>query len=239
MIPVPRGCQSRYFRLSRESAGTVNIVLADCGGGRELYYEGAAHPGDVSSFNGKMARASGSRGRTHPDGEKVTTVEVSRWRNSSRYCNAILMIHMFKILWSIQDLLTLSIVHSPDQPHALTKRQDALPILHHLSLALKKHLGSNPVISFLHSPSDMLLTTSSLRSPAQLMKLVLSNPLPHSSRTTNTPSHHLQLVINELGTTPLLMRDHIDLRLHLRFLDEFAICTHSAGCKGGGELVGD
>ena len=72
-----------------------------------------------------------------------------------------------------------------------------------------------------------------------LLKLILCNPLPHRTRTTNAAGNHLQHIVNIIRPAPLLMRNHIDLILHFRLLHQFPVRTHPLFGERAGKLVAD
>lgn len=69
------------------------------------------------------------------------------------------------------------------------------------------------------------------------MELVLGNTLTHGTRGADTARDHLEQVVHIIGTTPLLMRDNIDLAFHLGLLDQLAVGTHAALRECLGELI--
>ena len=71
-----------------------------------------------------------------------------------------------------------------------------------------------------------------------LLELVLSNTLTHRRRRAHTTAHHLQQVVNIVGSTPLLVRKNLDLVLRLGLLDDLAICAHALLGIRFGEGVG-
>lgn len=71
------------------------------------------------------------------------------------------------------------------------------------------------------------------------MKLVLSNTLTHSTGTRDTTSDHLEQIIHIIGTAPLLVRDDVNLALHLGLLDQLAVGAHTALGERLRELVRD
>lgn len=46
-------------------------------------------------------------------------------------------------------------------------------------------------------------------------------------------------MINQIRTTPFLMRDNIDFAVHLGLLDKLAVCAHTLFGVCGSELIGD
>lgn len=71
------------------------------------------------------------------------------------------------------------------------------------------------------------------------MELILRNALPHRTRTTHAALHHLQQLIDIIGTTPLLMLDHVHTAIHLGFLDQLPVRPHALLAVCLGELVRD
>lgn len=70
------------------------------------------------------------------------------------------------------------------------------------------------------------------------LELIFCDTLAHRSRRTNTAGHHLQHVVDIVGTTPLLMCKHVDLVLSLRLLDDLAVSTHAVLGVRLGEGIG-
>jgi len=71
-----------------------------------------------------------------------------------------------------------------------------------------------------------------------LMELILRNAFTHGTSTAHTTLHHLQQLINVVGSRPFLMFNNINTAIHLRFLNQFSISTHAMLAVRLGELIG-
>jgi hypothetical protein len=60
-----------------------------------------------------------------------------------------------------------------------------------------------------------------------LLELILRDALTHGCCRTHTTADHLQHIIDIIRSTPLLMREHIDLVLRLWLLNDLAVRTHA------------
>lgn len=71
------------------------------------------------------------------------------------------------------------------------------------------------------------------------MELILRHTFTHGTRTAHASRDHLEQVVDVVGAAPLLVRDDVDLVLHLGFLDELAVGAHAALRERLGKGVGD
>jgi hypothetical protein len=71
------------------------------------------------------------------------------------------------------------------------------------------------------------------------MELRLGDTLAHGTGTADATGDHLEQVVDVVCATPLLVGDHVDLVLHLGFLDQLAVRAHAALREGPRELVRD
>lgn len=72
-----------------------------------------------------------------------------------------------------------------------------------------------------------------------MIELILRDTLPHRTRGAHTTGNHPQQLIRIVGAAPLLMRDDVDLAVHLGLLDQFAVGAHALLAEGRAELVRD
>jgi len=72
-----------------------------------------------------------------------------------------------------------------------------------------------------------------------LLELILRDAFSHCTGRAYTPSDHLEHVVHIVGSTPFLMRNHIDLAFHLGLLDQLSVRTHALLGESFGELVAD
>ena len=148
--------------------------------------------------------------------------------------------------------MLFNIYHIPKLSHRLGSHD--FPRYRHLpscypELPQRSQRGSSILFPYVES------IARPLRPYLNSLELILSNTLAHSTSTTNTTSNQFQHIINivlppilantqsqsEKGqtysTTPFLMRNNITPTLHLRFLNQFSVRSHSPLGIGAGELI--
>ena len=69
------------------------------------------------------------------------------------------------------------------------------------------------------------------------LELIFRDTCAHRRSAANASCHHRQAVVDEVGTTPFLVSDNVNLALHLGLLDELSICTHALFGESRGKLV--
>jgi len=74
---------------------------------------------------------------------------------------------------------------------------------------------------------------------SDILELLLRNTLAHGAGAADTASHHLQQVVDVVGTAPFLVGDNVDLALHLGLLHQLAVRAHAVLGVRLGELVRD
>lgn len=74
---------------------------------------------------------------------------------------------------------------------------------------------------------------------AHLMELLLRHTFTHRTSTAHTTLHHLQQLVDVIGSRPFLVLDHVDAAVHLGLLHQLAIGTHALPAVRLGEGVRD
>lgn len=115
-----------------------------------------------------------------------------------------------------------------------------LPYRPYLYKAHMQHRSYQPKqYAFIYRIQKIFTSCDHLCVFAHLMELLLRHTFTHRTSTAHTTLHHLQQLVDVIGSRPFLVLDHVDAAVHLGLLHQLAIGTHALSAVRLGEGVRD